>query len=141
MLDRYHAGHRAELPRLIQMATKVERVHADKPNCPKGLAAHLQFLADELEGHMQKEEQVLFPMLLAGHGAQAGGPIQVMESEHQEHGRNLAMLRQLAHDFTPPAEACGTWRALYLGLAELECAVMQHIHLENHVLFPRVLTA
>jgi regulator of cell morphogenesis and NO signaling len=89
---------------------------------------------------MQKEEQVLFPMLLAGHGAQASGPIQALESEHHEHGRNLATLRQLAHDFVPPTEACGTWRALYLGLLDLESAVMQHIHLENHVLFPRVLS-
>ena len=62
-----------------------------------------------------------------------------MEQEHQDHGVNLARMRSLAHDFEPPAEACGTWRALYLGLAELEAEIMQHIHLENHVLFPSAL--
>lgn len=137
ILDRYHQHHRAELPRLLHMATRVEAVHRDKADCPHGLAAHLRHVADALESHMQKEEQVLFPMLLAGHWAPATEPIAVMESEHEEHGRNLGKLRDLAHGFVPPANACGTWRALYLGLGELERDVMQHIHLENHVLFPR----
>lgn len=136
VLDQYHAAHRVELPRLLQMARKVEAVHGERPDCPRGLAAHLQHVADELEQHMQKEEQMLFPMLLAGHPF-AAAPVQVMESEHLEHGRNLARLRELATDFVPPPAACGTWRALYLGLEELERDVMQHIHLENHVLFPR----
>ena len=137
ILRRYHDAHRAELPRLVAMAEKVEQVHADKPDCPVGLAAHLRYLSGELDLHMQKEERILFPMILAGHGAEAGGPIAVMEQEHDEHGRNLARLRELAHGCVPPAGACNTWRALYLGVDELEREVMQHIHLENHVLFPR----
>ncbi|MCY2959093.1 MAG: iron-sulfur cluster repair protein YtfE [Planctomycetota bacterium] len=139
LLDQYHAAHRAELPRLLEMARKVEKVHADKSSCPRGLADHLDRVGEELEAHMQKEEQVLFPMLLAGRGRSASMPIQIMEEEHEDHGRNLARLRELTHDFTPPEEACGTWRALYLGLHELDELLMQHIHLENNVLFPRAL--
>jgi regulator of cell morphogenesis and NO signaling len=37
--------------------------------------------------------------------------------------------------------ACNTWRALWAGLADLETAMHQHIHLENNVLFPRAETA
>jgi regulator of cell morphogenesis and NO signaling len=139
LLEHFHAAHRAELPRLFEMARKVERVHADKPSAPHGLAEHLGRVSEELEAHMQKEEQVLFPLILSGRGRMASMPIQVMEEEHVDHGRNLARLRELAHDFTPPEEACGTWRALYLGLSELEQQVMEHIHLENNVLFPRAL--
>ncbi|MBK8100677.1 MAG: iron-sulfur cluster repair protein YtfE [Planctomycetes bacterium] len=138
ILDRFHAGHRAELPRLLHMAERVEHVHGAKPECPRGLAAHLRHIAHELESHMQKEEQVLFPMILGGNLGFVHGPIEVMRHEHDEHGRNLARLRELAHGFVPPPMACGTWRALYLGLAELESEVMQHIHLENHVLFSRL---
>jgi len=137
--QRFHAGHRAELPRLLAMARKVESVHADKPACPRGLAAHLERMAEELEEHMQKEEQVLFPLIRSGRGSLAGMPIRVMESEHEEHGRNLARLSALAHGYVAPSEACNTWRALYLGLAELESELMEHIHLENNVLFPRAL--
>ena len=139
ILGHYHEPHRAEVPRLLEMATRVETVHGDKPECPRGLAAHLARMGEELEMHMQKEEQMLFPMILAGRGAKAGMPISVMEEEHQDHGKNLERLRQLAHDFVPPECACNTWRALYLGLDELEQDLMDHIHLENNVLFPRAL--
>ncbi|MCB9896432.1 MAG: iron-sulfur cluster repair protein YtfE [Planctomycetes bacterium] len=139
VLTRFHEGHRAELPRLLEMARKVESVHADRPDVPKGLAAHLAHVHQSLLEHMEKEEQVLFPMLRAGRGRMASMPIQMMEMEHDDHGSNLAKLRELGQDYTPPMGACATWRALYLGLDELEAEVMQHIHLENHVLFPRAL--
>lgn len=139
VLEHFHEAHRAEVPRLLAMARKVEAVHAEKPTCPRGLAAHLERMSVELEEHMQKEEQILFPMLRAGRGRAAMMPIQVMEQEHRDHGANLERLRALTNDYTPPAEACGTWTALFLGLAELERDLMEHIHLENNVLFPRAL--
>lgn len=139
LLDQFHEPHRAELPRLIEMARKVEKVHASKPACPHGLADHLALMLESLDLHMQKEEQVLFPLIRSGRGRMAIMPVQVMEIEHRDHGANLVLLHELAHDFDPPADACGTWSALYLGLAELERDLMQHIHLENNVLFPRAL--
>ena len=139
ILTHYHAAHRPELARLVAAARKVEAVHADKPSCPRGLASHLATMAEELEQHMQKEEQVLFPMILGGRGALAAMPVQMLELEHRDHALNLQRVRRLAHELTAPDEACGTWRALYLGLAELERDLMQHIHLENNVLFPRAL--
>lgn len=139
ILETYHEAHRAEVPRLIEMAKKVERVHAAKETCPKGVASHLERMAVELEMHMQKEEQVLFPMIRGGNGHLASMPVQVMEQEHHDHGANLQKLRSLAHNYEAPAEACGTWRALYLSLDQLERDLMAHIHLENTVLFPRAL--
>ncbi len=139
ILQNFHEPHREELPRLIAMARKVESVHEDKADCPKGLGAHLAYMAEELESHMQKEEQVLFPLILEGRGQMAGAPIQAMEDEHKDHGKNLDRLRELAHGYQAPEEACGTWQALYLGLAEFEQDIMEHISLENNALFPRSL--
>jgi regulator of cell morphogenesis and NO signaling len=137
VLEDYHAAHRAELPRLLAMAKRVESVHGDKASCPKGLAAHIEHVAEELELHMQKEEQVLFPLLGSSRAHMASMPIQMMEEEHNDHALNLARMRELAGDYKLPPEACGTWTALYLGLAELEQQVMEHIHTENNILFPR----
>lgn len=137
LLEHYHSGHREVLPHLIQMAEKVEAVHAAHPARPTGLAKLLLEIADELESHMQKEEQILFPLILDGQGHLAGPPIRVMTHEHDAHGERLGRLRSLAHDYQPPGDACTTWRALYGGLAELESELMAHIHLENNVLFPR----
>ena len=91
--------------------------------------------------HLEKEERILFPAILDGAGPALAGPVHCMEAEHTDHGENLAATRALTNDLRAPAEACTTWRALYEGLASLERDLMEHIHLENNVLFPRVLMA
>lgn len=140
ILTRYHTPLRVDLPALIEAARRVERVHGSKPTCPHGLAALLQQLTTELEQHMGKEEQVLFPAISAGKvGGAIHMPIRVMMQEHDDHGAHLVRLRHLTSDFVPPEGACATWRALYTGLAKLEAELMEHIHLENNVLFPRAL--
>jgi len=141
IVERHHHHLRRELPRLVTMAAKVERVHAGKPDCPAGLADHLRDVAAAVESHLGKEEQVLFPMIVDGHGSRAGMPVRVMMQEHDDHGVALARTRALTADLAPPAAACATWRALYLGLGELEADLHRHIHLENNVLFPRALRA
>lgn len=139
ILERYHARLREELPALIAMAARVEIRHGDKASSPRGLKAHLEAVYYAVLSHLEKEEQVLFPMIRRGAGPFASGPIFVMEEEHTEHGVNLAHIRALTANLTPPPDACPTWRALYLRLEELESDLFDHIHLENNVLFPRAL--
>ncbi|EKY3087333.1 iron-sulfur cluster repair protein YtfE [Cronobacter dublinensis] len=139
IIARYHDRHREQLPELILQATKVERVHADKPGVPKGLAKYLTMLHEELTSHMMKEERVLFPMIKQGMGSQAMGPISVMESEHDEAGELLEVIKHATNNVTPPPEACTTWRAMYNGINELIDDLMNHISLENNNLFPRAL--
>lgn len=140
LVGHFHASHRAELPRLLTMAQRVEKVHGEKASCPRGLARELARLDAELRQHMEREEQVVFPMLAAGEKS-AGGrteeSITDLKQEHEAAGAILATMRTLTSDHVPPPEACGTWRALYLGLAEFERDLMQHVCLENYVLFPR----
>jgi regulator of cell morphogenesis and NO signaling len=138
IVDRYHESLRRDLPALIAAARKVERVHAERPAVPAGLADALDELWSEMQQHMLKEEQVLFPMLARGaRGSQVYMPVRVMEHEHDEHAIRLARVRELTSDYAAPPHACATWRALYHGLATLEEELMHHIHLENNVLFPR----
>jgi regulator of cell morphogenesis and NO signaling len=139
IVERYHTDLRTEFPALIGLATKVETVHAAKATCPHGLRAVLEEAHLAVLEHLAKEESVLFPMILSGHGYMTAMPIHVMEAEHEEHGRNLARIRALTTNLIPPSDACATWRALYLRLAALETELMDHIHLENNVLFPRAL--
>lgn len=140
ILERFHQPLSDHINSVVAASEKVERVHAAKPSCPHGLAAHLRAIRDDLANHLAKEEQVLFPALLAGQrGGMLSGPVSVMMREHDDHGENLKRTRSLTKDFTPPEEACATWRALYEELERLEADLMEHIHLENHVLFPRAL--
>ncbi|MCE9662770.1 iron-sulfur cluster repair protein YtfE [Halomonas sp. M5N1S17] len=137
ILTRYHDVHRQQLPELIRMARRVELVHGERDTCPNGLADLLSVIFQEMESHMQKEEQILFPMLRSGMAAQAQGPIAVMRQEHDDHGENLDEVMALTDNITPPKGACTTWRALYTGLNEFREDLMQHIHLENNLLFER----
>lgn len=138
IVTRYHEAHRRQLPELVRLARRVEQVHGGKSDCPRGLAAHLEKLHAELENHMQKEERMLFPMIAGGLQAMTTGPITVMRREHDDHGEALAVIDSLTNAITPPAGACNTWRALYLGLETFKTDLMNHIHLENNILFDRI---
>ena len=139
IIVRYHDRHREQLPELILQATKVERVHAEKASVPRGLAKNLTMLHEELSNHMMKEEQILFPMIKQGMGSQAMGPISVMEREHDDAGELVEVIKHITNNVTPPADACTTWRAMYNGINEMIDDLMEHISLENNVLFPRAL--
>ena len=86
---------------------------------------------------MEKEEEIIFPNLRAGGTAMVAYPIGIMRQEHTSHGDMLEHLMALTHDATPPEGACNTWRALYAGIAQLGDDLINHIHLENNVLFPQ----
>jgi len=139
IIDRYHGPLRTELPRLIELASFVERAHADKPDRPEGLKDLLIGVRAAVESHLVKEEEILFPFILAGGGPTAHMPVQVMVREHEDHGKNLRRIRELTGDLTVPEHACATWRELYRSLGEFEVELMEHIHLENNILFPRAL--
>lgn len=135
LVQRYHEVHREQLPELIRLARRVEVRHQDHDECPIGLADVLENLQQELEGHMHKEERVLFPMLVHGSDSMAQTPIAVMRLEHEQHGDSLDAVLELTRDLQLPDGACTTWRALYGGLEQFRQDLMEHIHLENNILF------
>lgn len=141
IVDHYHARMREELPLLLQMARKVEAVHAEKETVPRGLAAHLETLSRTLLDHLEKEEQGLFPGIASGRTGAPSVTIVALEREHEDVALALQETRALTTDLVPPAEACTTWRALYLRLDAFEAELMEHVHLENNVLFRRALCA
>lgn len=137
ILTRYHEVHRQQLAELCRLSERVETVHGDHPACPAGLNQHLNGMRQELEQHMHKEEQILFPMLQQGMGAMAQGPISVMKHEHDEHASAISQLSTLTNNLSLPEGACNTWRALYLTLKEFIQDLQRHIEIENNILFTR----
>lgn len=137
ILTRYHEMHRADLASLVPLAERVERVHAEDPDAPRGLARALATLRDEMENHMAKEEMILFPAMRAGGGPGIEHPIAAMRADHDDHAGNIALIRRLTQGLTPPEHACGSWRSLYGGTAGLLDDLAAHIALENDILFPR----
>ena len=151
LVDHIEASHHRylweELPRLTALMDKVRGVHGRRHPELQEVARCLEELRADLEPHMLKEERVLFPMIreLATAGSPPAfacgsirNPISVMMAEHDRAGELLERLRQLTDEYEPPADACSSYNALYVGLAELEADTHLHIHKENNVLFPMV---
>lgn len=136
IVSAHHGFLRRELPTLSAMMARCLAVHGD--HMPELAKMHdvLADLTDELEMHTHKEEQVIFPALRRQEGF-LEEPLAMLESEHDHAGACLLELHKLSGGYTPPADACGTLRALYAGLAALEKDLHRHIHLENQILFPR----
>lgn len=137
IISRYHETHRRELPELVKLARKVETIHAQHAQAPHGLADMLQKLLGEIEVHMKKEELILFPAMRRHPNGALDTPIAQMRHDHDEHDGQLREIEAMTGSFLAPEGACGSWQALYAGLAKFQRDFTAHMHLENDVLFPR----
>ncbi len=148
----HHHSVRQDLPRLVEMASKVATKRSVRAPELARVAELIGKLHGEMYAHMQKEEQVLFPFIsqmdqesiVAYPPAHAcfrsvAHPIFMMEQEHESADHTLAELISLTNHFEPPSWACATHIALFAGLREFEVDIRQHVHLENDVLFPRAI--
>ena len=147
-----HAPTRTELGRLDALSHKVRNRHgANHPELHQ-VEALVQQIANEMMPHMDKEERVLFPYIVALEQARQTGapkpyaffgsvahPIATMMADHDIVGGALASIRELTHSFELPEGACPTYHALYTTLADFERLTHRHVHLENNVLFPRAI--
>jgi regulator of cell morphogenesis and NO signaling len=148
----HHAYVRRAIETVGAHAQKVAAVHGERHPETVGIAASFAAIAEDMVQHMAKEERMLFPYVAGlADAARAGrpapvapfgsiaNPIRMMEIEHRAAGDLMAAIRQLSRDFTPPEDACTTYRVTYKELEEFEADLHRHVHLENNVLFPRAL--
>lgn len=143
IVDRHHGYLRRTLPYLAPLAAKVARVHGE--HNPKLAPLNDAFgeLSASLLPHLDEEEEVLFPALMA----RSPDP-QLVQREtarmHEDHlavGDLLARIHDLSDGFTTPEWGCGSYRVLMSELEAVEADVLRHVHLENHVLVPRFAAA
>jgi regulator of cell morphogenesis and NO signaling len=150
IVDRHHRYVRETIPAISAWLEKLAARHGTRHPELAGIQLAFGELAGELLNHMSKEEHLLFPYIaeLAA-AARSGGflppspfgtilnPIRVMEEDHREAGDHMTRIRLWSQGYAPPADACRTYRLCYEALAQFEADLHEHVHLENHVLFPR----
>jgi regulator of cell morphogenesis and NO signaling len=150
ILDKHHVYTKEEINRLTALIEKVIGAHGvNHPELHK-IGAVFQRLCRDLEPHMFKEEQILFPYIIemenaalnkrSAPGSRFGtvnNPIRMMMMEHDAVGDILRELRVLSSDYAVPADGCISYKTLFEALEVLEKDLHQHIHLENNILFPR----
>jgi regulator of cell morphogenesis and NO signaling len=136
ILTQHHTYLKAELPILSELMFKILTVHGE--NHTELFTIHKIFgnLKTELEGHLVKEEEFLFPKLLAK-DSNCKALIEELEQEHDGAGDALHQLTDLTNHFTLPKDACTTYEIVYEKLKELVADMYMHVHTENNILFKR----
>lgn len=152
IVNQHHAYTKKMIPQIREFAGIVAEVHGDSHPETCTIAKLWHEVSGELAKHMQKEELLLFPYIKQLiRSEQEGTPppaprfgsarelIQAMEDEHQFTGDQLGRLAELSDHYTPPQDACNTYRALYGYLKEIDAVTKEHVHLENNILFPKTI--
>ena len=147
LVSTHHAYTREKGELLLRYSSKMVFAHGERHPEVNQLYALIKSLTDELIPHLMKEENILFPAMISiSEGTPSnfpkekiGYPIQAMEAEHEEVGEIIKKLAEITNNFSPPSYACTTWKICYSTLAEYIEDLQTHIHLENNVLFPKIM--
>lgn len=147
IIQKHHRYIQEELPQLSPYVTKVFRVHGQTESHLSTVHRLFHELKLELEQHIIKEETLVFPLIkkYEQNSTQenlilAIERLEELEQEHDGAGDLIKELRIITNDFTPPEHACRTYRMVYNRLEDFESDLFQHVHLENNILFKRLLS-
>lgn len=148
IINTHHKYVKSSLPLLLEYTAKVAKVHGKEHLEVVTIYDLFKEASEELNSHMMKEENILFPYIKqlvseknsVNEGCSFGtvkNPIRMMEHEHDVVGNIFKTIRELSNDYTPPEDACTTYKLSYKKLEEFENDLHHHIHLENNILFPK----
>ncbi len=150
IVERYHAALHRELP-VIRDELSALCDATDSPTL-RDIRFAFSGLADQIEGHLAKEEHLLFPALAALAAADREGnrrppmafvelvhPIRVMEAEHLRIEAAMDRLRDLVLEVAEPDCLLPGWRRCLVALAQLDRNLAEHHRQEGDHLFPRAL--
>jgi len=152
IVQTHHAYIKNEMPQIYAYLHKISSKHGERHPELYKIFQTFSAVKEEMEGHMKKEELILFPRIkelekLANNEnanlqlniTYLQSPITVMEQEHDHAGSLLNDIRILSNDYTPPQDACTTYRLSFAALKAFELDLHQHVHLENNILFPKAI--
>lgn len=149
---KHHRYVASKIPEILPLLEKIVKVHgAQHPELAE-VEQLFKESAGELSAHMKKEELLLFPFIRKMIAAKQNGttaqapfgtiknPIRAMMHDHDGEGERFRRIAAITHDYTPPADACNTYKITFSLLKEFEEDLHLHIHLENNILFPKSIT-
>lgn len=149
---KHHRYVEEKIPVLMAFLEKLTKVHGK--NHPELFEIYDLFRASagDLTKHLKKEELILFPFIKKMTEAKlinneldepffgtVENPISMMKHEHETEGDRFAKISELSNSYTPPADACNTYKVTFSMLKEFEEDLHKHIHLENNILFPKAI--
>lgn len=145
IVEIHHAFVKETLPEIGDLSSKILKVHGSKHSDLFKVHKLFNILRTELEQHLIKEEEILFPMIKEYEDkptsellSKIKSVMKETEDEHETAGGVLKELRQITDNYTVPKDGCSTYSRTYDKLQELESDLFQHIHLENNIMFKKL---
>ena len=149
----HHHYLKDQLPEIKETLQKFAEEHQEKYFYLKELEKIFLQLYNEMLPHLQQEEEAIFPYIRQlTHAFQSREsyasllvktmrkPIEeLMNHEHEMVAGAIQRMRELTGDYTPPPRACTNHKVTFSKLKELDNDLVQHLHLENNILFPRAI--
>ena len=152
IIHTHHNYIRETLPKLLLLADIViARDGQDHPEMHP-IRALMINLDQRIKEHLISEEYALFPYLLemelarsskqrflASENGRLEKPIEAIAKDHYRTAQALKEIRELSQHFQQPPGTCRECAVWYQLQKEFDADMRLHIHLENNILFPRVL--
>lgn len=148
----HHRYVEEKTPVLQAFLDKLCKVHGDRHPELFEINELFNESAHDLGAHMKKEELILFPFVRNMVKANSSGmplprpafgtvenPVNMMKHEHTAEGDRFRKIAEITGEYTPPADACNTYRVAFAMLQDFENDLHRHIHLENNILFPKAI--
>jgi regulator of cell morphogenesis and NO signaling len=149
----HHHYLRIALPSLKDYVDRFAASHRDKFPYLDELQKLVNQLVKNLLPHLDQEEEIIFPYVRQiGHAYDSREsyasllvrtlrkPVEdIMQHEHETVGKILRRLREITTNYTPPTSACISHKVTFSKLKEVDCDMVQHLHLENNILFPKAI--
>lgn len=148
ILEAHHKYVVANTPVIVLYLDKLCKVHGERHPELFEITKLFKISAAEMGNHMQKEEVVLFPFIkmmtaaikdnetiVQPHFGTVDNPIAMLKGDHETEGNLFAKISELSSHYTPPIDACETYKVTFAMLDEFEQNLHKHIHLENNILF------
>src|SRR5687768_3171735 len=153
ILNVHHSYLKKAVPETKEQVNKFLEDHRKKFPKLEEIEVILNRFLKEFPPHMKQEEEIFFPYIkliyhaYINHESYARLLIrtlrkpleEVMQKEHENTGSGLRRLRMITANYTPPANACMTHKITFAKLEELDKDLVQHIHLESNILFPKAI--
>lgn len=154
IINIHHAYLRKSLPVIKDQVTRFVEEHRKKYPYLSEVERKVGFLDKTMTPHLLQEEEVIFPYIRQiSHAYESKEsyasllvrtlrkPVEdLMHDEHNSIGKTLTQLRELTNNYTAPENACTSHRLAYSLIKELDDDLVQHIYLENDILFPKAIS-
>lgn len=126
---------------IAQYANKIADVHGEHHPEVIEIAETFNKIVTDMAGHLQEEEEILFPLIKKIEKASKSGisidsndriaaksSLDKLVEEHDEIGSEIHSIRHLSKDYAVPDDVCNTFVVTYQKLQDFENDLHKHVH-------------